>query len=598
MKCQCSLSPEKCASCITLNQELSSTGLTTEKLSLQETSQDIEDILLKIASNPKFKEKYVTAESQLLRKKKIWRDKLTSSELSILDTKLLLILDQESISREKDLTPFWTSRSMEMSKRLWLPTKIDCVDSVLNSSKESSKRGPMGSSWFSIKQKHPPNKSLQETSFLLSQYSLPDSMDSEAIKLKKSSLKAKSYKTMKFRLFPTEEEVVKITKCLEQFRWYYNANVDIIYKMGNKQSLIDNRELKYEKVRDTIRNYTYQEHVDEINGVQCITKGFIYDPTRNEVPIPQWMDKVHSRIPRGASKKFTQNINSCISNVRNGNYKDFHMHFMTKKEPMQFMLFEDAQYPTWINNIKSHYWYRTKERKRITVSYNDIRQENSRGFEIIYDKLKNQYFLHCPVEIDFFPKESIRIERQIKYTTQKERVISLDPGIRKFLVGYDPSGVIVEIGGGECRKKIIDLLLQVDTEPKNIQEKTWRRIKGLVEELHKKTASFLVENYDTILLPDFRVQGMIRKRTLGKMTKRVMTMLSFYKFRTYLEFKCKQYLKKLIIVDESYTSKTCTSCGALGNWKSKEFIECECGLKIDRDVAGSRNIFIKNMKLL
>jgi IS605 OrfB family transposase len=402
---------------------------------------------------------------------------------------------------------------------------------------------------------------------------------------------------MKFRLFPTEEEEENLKKCLKQFRWYYNANVDIVYKRGDKEKLIESKELSYNKVRDLVRKYRYHETVvEEPNGTQRVTREFIHDPERNEIPMPQWMEGVHSRIPRGASKKFTQNINSCISNVRNGNYRNFNMHFSSEKDPTEFMLFEDASYPSWINNIKSHYWYRTKNYKRTTVSYNDIRNVEPGGFEILHDRIKNRYFLHYPVGIEFFPEDSIRNEKQDMYTTQKERIISLDPGVRKFLVGYNPNGIIVEVGC--ARNRIIELLLQVDNAPKNLQSSIWNRIKGLIEDLHKKTAAYLVANYDIILLPDFRVQGMIKKRNLGKMTKRIMTMLSFYKFRTYLAFKCKQYSKKLIIVDESYTSKTCTKCGVLGTWGSKETIECQCGLRIDRDIAGSRNIFLKNMKLL
>ena len=35
----------------------------------------------------------------------------------------------------------------------------------------------------------------------------------------------------------------------------------------------------------------------------------------------------------------------------------------------------------------------------------------------------------------------------------------------------------------------------------------------MVEELHWKTISFLLENYDVIILPDFRVSQMIKKET-------------------------------------------------------------------------------------
>ena len=63
-------------------------------------------------------------------------------------------------------------------------------------------------------------------------------------------------------------------------------------------------------------------------------------------------------------------------------------------------------------------------------------------------------------------------------------------------------------------------------------------------------------------------------------------------------YKCDVYSKKLIIVDESYTSCTCGVCGIINNTKGKELFSCvSCGLEIDRDVTGSRNILIKNTTL-
>ena len=77
-----------------------------------------------------------------------------------------------------------------------------------------------------------------------------------------------------------------------------------------------------------------------------------------------------------------------------------------------------------------------------------------------------------------------------------------------------------------------------------------------------------------------------------------MFQFSFFQFKEKLKFKCSWYNKKLIIVDESYTSCTCTSCGFIMDTKGKENLNCpSCNLDIDRDIAGSRNIFIKNTRL-
>ena len=176
--------------------------------------------------------------------------------------------------------------------------------------------------------------------------------------------------------------------------------------------------------------------------------------------------------------------------------------------------------------------------------------------------------------------------------------MSLDPGVRKFLVGYNPRGEVVYIGEG-AHLELKRMLLEVDgiTDPKERYLK-WKRIKDYVSELHWKTISYLVENYDIIILPDFRVSEMVKGKRLPRIVKRLLNMFSFYKFKERLAFKCEMYKRELIIVDESYTSCTCTRCGKIVRLKGNEVFNCpSCGLSVDRDVCGSRNIFLKNIRL-
>ena len=599
--------------CIKLQPQQFDIGRVLEKSPLLEHKEDIGDICYQTSStystlnhqknllNHIKKEESVTAESPLMDKKKTWTRKSTSLNEPILTTKLLEILEVESTLKEKVLTPFWTPQSKEISKRLWSPTEIDSVDSVLTCSNESSEISPMGRSWFSIKKKHPQNKNSLMTSFQLSQFSLQESMDQEATlsktKSKKSSPKKKKQtpvlKTLKMRLFPTKQEQEELQLQLSQFRWYYNATVNIINNKYSEEELLKQKEWSNTKIRDLVRKYEYIEYIDENSQVK---KNFIYDDDRNEIPIPDWWSKIHNRIPRGASDKFTSSLNSAISNLRAGNISQFKMSFKTKKDSTYYMHFEDKSFPSYIRKIDSKYWFTTRDRKRKYINFDTIFKERSRGIEIIYEKETNKYFLHYPIESDWFPNDDKRIENQETYNHQAERVISLDPGIRKFLVGYDPTGESIFIG--EKASLELTRLLLLTEEHKN-NSILWKKIKNLVSELHWKTISFLISNYDTIILPDFRVSQMIRKNNLSKMTKRLMSMFSFFSFKQKLQYKCELYNKKLIIVDESYTSCTCGQCGEINRGiKGNETFNCpRCHIKIDRDASAARNIFIKNVKI-
>jgi len=579
--------------------EPSLTGTIKGKSSVLELKEDIGDSSYQMSSpktqnNQKYTKKIsATVESLLTDKKKIWKDKLSSSPINTLTTKLSRILDPVLTSKGKVLKPWWTKESKVISEKLWLPTKIDSVVSVLNSSKESSKPTPMGKSWFSIKKKLPLKKNSLMTSFQSSQFSLVDSMDSGVTPLKTKS-KIVPLKTLKLRIFPTNEEQIKLHTMMDQFRWYYNSAITITYNHYGYKEIPKEKKYSSYTVRDLIRKYKYTE-----NTIDNLTfKDFIYDENTNSIPIPEWWKgNVHSRLPRGAINKFVSSLNSALSNLKNKNIKHFKMKYRSKKSPTDYLNFEDKSYPAFIRKIKSKYWYTTKDRKRKSIPLGDINTQK-RGIEIVYEKATNKYFLHYPVERDWLPEDDKRNDSQVKFIPKGDRIISLDPGIRKFLVGYDPRGETVFIGE-KASEKLIQLLLDIDKiEDPKIKYLKWKKAKNMVSELHWKTISFLIENYDTIILPDFRVSQMLKKKKLGRKTKRLMCMFSFYSFKEKLKWKCNTYGKKLVIVDESYTSCTCGMCGKINKTGSNEVFHCVgCGVELDRDVQGSRNILLKNITL-
>ena len=522
--------------------------------------------------------------------KKSWKNKLSISKVNTLTTKSLKILDQTEGSKRKVLTPFWTVKSKEISEKLWLPTQIECVKSILDSPKDPLATTLMGKSWFSIKTKQP---RIPITSFQPSEFSFVDSIDlKEEVKKNKPKRQASvPLKTLKIRLFPTRDEKENLKIMFNQFRWYYNSTLTIVYNHYGYDKITDIRKYSNITIRDLVRKYKYTE---EPQGNGITLQSFEYDKDRNEGLLPPWWSKINQRLPRGASDKFTSSLNSAISNFKNKNINHFQMKFMNKKNPTDYLHFEDKDYPSFIRKIKSNYWFTSKEGKRKKISFSDIKT-NSRGIEIIYEKETGKYFLHYPVDRNWFPEEDRRNDSQVKFISKGDRIISLDPGVRKFLVGYDPTGMSIFIGEN-AHIELTRLLYEIDTTKDTYL--LWKKVKNLVSELHWKTISFLIENYDTILLPDFRVSQMIRSKKLARITKRLMCMFSFHSFKEKLKYKCNMYNKNLIIVDESYTSCTCGRCGKINDTKGLEIFHCTyCGLVVDRDATGSRNIFIKNTSL-
>jgi transposase len=636
-------------------EELSITGENKEKLEQLKQQEDSIDITEKIClqkttriESLKQKNEYATVECQHQVNEMISTDKLSSLEQTIQNISLSLTLDQVSTLKEKALTPFWNQQSMEISKKLYLPTKIDSPVSGLNCLNESSNNIQMEKSWFSINEKITHNKNSLMTSFQLSQYSLPDCTDLEVTQLKRKS--EKRLKTLKGRLLPTENEKKQLIEMMEQSRWYYNSLVSCFYThYGSLEKIIKHKKFDYIEIRNLLSKYSYIEKENEKEIIKYFKLKELYSNPENfdfykkcvvednkilkekidnskddneikklknlidknnddykfemEQFYPGWWsgkNKPYTRLPRGTAKKLSQNINSALSNYHNGNITKFKIKFLKKKKDNDFVLFEDENYPAFLNTIKSNYWFTDKKNRKKRTSLSEIiNQTKKRGIEITYDKLMDKFYFHYSVDFDFFPKEDRRCENQTSFQSfNGERIIVNDLGVRKFSVGYDPNGKMIFIAD-KASKRIKNLLYLVDKTTEKLKSKLiWRKIKNLVNELHWKVICYFMKNYDYIMIPDFRISGMVKSFKISKMTKRLLYMYSYYSFKEKLIYKCSINKKKLYIVDESYTSKTCTICGSLNDVKGSEIYYCnQCNFQTDRDVNGARNIFIKNIRL-
>jgi putative transposase len=203
------------------------------------------------------------------------------------------------------------------------------------------------------------------------------------------------------------------------------------------------------------------------------------------------------------------------------------------------------------------------------------------------------------------------------------RVAAIDPGVRTPHTLYDPSGKLIEFGKNDighlyrlchhldCLRSEIDLLPKRCAHPdlkRYVHRKRWRirrawlhgsqRIRNLVDDYHKKVVHFLVTRYDVVLLPALETSRLVlrKARKLTNKAARAMVTWSHYRFRQRLLWKSRTTGCKVVVCGEAYTSKTCGRCGWLHDklGGSKVFKCGQCGLEVDRDANGARNILLKN----
>lgn len=202
------------------------------------------------------------------------------------------------------------------------------------------------------------------------------------------------------------------------------------------------------------------------------------------------------------------------------------------------------------------------------------------------------YYIHVP------------ISTTCKQTVSGDRIIALDPGVRKFFVGYSENEIVQISRKDNIIKRLtrkIDLLASLKSKHKLRNKKKLSKYRtkltNYIDDLHWKTINYLTKNYDIILLPKFESQK-LATRSRNHNLNRNLGIMKQYTFQQRLLNKANECSISVYLVGEEYTTKTCTRCGIINDPGSNETYSCNsCNLVIDRDINGARNIFIKNVEI-
>ena len=282
------------------------------------------------------------------------------------------------------------------------------------------------------------------------------------------------------------------------------------------------------------------------------------------------------------------NYKSGLTNLKNGNIKNFRIKYWKLNKDKKMLDIEHQYFkqgticPKELGEIRC-----TLDGEEFDLS--TVRK----SCKIHFDRLTGKYTLLVPET------------RKVSQSKKPNKIIALDPGVRTFQTGLSENEC-VEIGrntSGMIRNRLkrID---EIENNPnipgrlkKKIRDRLNRKIRWAVDDLHWKTCKYLTDRYETILIGDMSVKGIVSRETskLQKMVKRIAYCSKFYKFRQRLEHKCKMNGNKYRCMDERFTSKICSKCGYLDEkLGGKKTFKCpKCKVMLDRDLNGCRNIYLK-----
>ena len=417
-------------------------------------------------------------------------------------------------------------------------------------------------------------------------------------------------KTIRIRILPPKKQLSRIVKMHDQSRWFYNAARDIVYT--NCPDLLKQRKVSETMLRDLIKKFEYSEEIrtpSQDGKFVWVERGFKEREGKAEWPALSNMEVLHNRIPRGAVCMFARSLNSMLSNLRAGNIRKGEMGYRSKKNPIQTTLFEDADFPKEFLTYKSGYHYTTRKNgrnKRAYMSFADIfrEDEHQSGFVLEHDTLTNKHYILYTVPLGWHPSDDRNSENQAGARPDDCALGSVDPGVRTFMTVYDPAGKIITIGDG-ANLELSGMLQHIDqcrveNKSRQIILKLQRKVQNRVKDMHWKAGKYLATHHDCVLYPPLQVSRLVKGKRLNRRTKRQLLALSFYQFEQRLIHQARKYGSRVLLVQEDWTSKTCGSCGRVNSeLGGAKVFECpDCGVVLDRDENGARNVLLKQLPIL
>lgn len=475
---------------------------------------------------------------------------------------------QGSTLKDKDCYAFWNESNKETYQQLsWLPkTDYPVSDTnLLNGCAYNTEQ----KSWFSITKIQPLKQNLEKTYLPSFKYIVVDGMAKEDTK------ETKVTKALKLRLNPTLEQKTIIKKWDGCSRFTYNKALDIINRTPNER--VDKFKLRNKFVTVTTRHNTVNNFFN------------------NKL----WLLDCPKAIRKGAIDDLVTARKAALTNLKNKNIDHFKLRFRSKKDKYFSLTLEK-------NNI-------SRKDDKLFIFGNSLNEMKYRNTKQLHKLISSIHpTMDCKLQKDKFNDYYLVIPHSVEIRKQpiKEGVVSIDPGIRKFLALYSPDDKSAHFIASRFMNIIKPLLYEIDNicsemtktsgrKKDKLKQKLIRlrkRIHYLKHELLYQSANYITNKYSIVLCPKLNIPLLAALKTTNKFLARELYNSNHCKFFNHLEYKCKEKNVKFLHVSEHYTSQTCHQCGTLH--KTNEEIRCcpNCGCEGDRDLIGSLNILLRAVR--
>ena len=382
----------------------------------------------------------------------------------------------------------------------------------------------------------------------------------------------------KLRLFPTEEQVVKLWQAVGTARWVWNWGVAYnrdLYASEKRIALEYELKKEFTKVRGSGKYPWLKEVASKVPAMTLMTLGQSYRQC-----FAKRKKGLEARLPRfkakGAGK---DSFGLDVSTVRF--YKDgvsvSKIGRIRFKSGIPLEVLRNAKVYNPRITFTAGKWILSlaMPTNQFSVISSQLKEQLSTGnLQLATDRyappagidlgVKTTAVVSCGGKI-YKAKNINRSHRMVRRTKQLK---------------HQQRALARKKKGSKNRKKALHAVQQCHRKLTNIRS----------DYTHKVTRKIINLNPKVIVLEDLNVQGMLKNRHLA----RAVAEQNFYKFREFIEYKAEERGIEVRFADRFYpSSKTCSCCGhILKELKlSDRVYRCpQCGLVMDRDENAARNL--------